>query len=539
VANLFDELSKQAAKAISRRDALKVTGRGIFGLLLTPTPVGRLWGRMMRTQSENGSGSSTCGAIQKTIQLAFPDPRPYRNHGSYVSAIAQSVAAAEEAELITDDCSGCIVNQFARGVSITDQQPCGPVVLPTQFCGQTKVPSQSQIQNATELALGGAPTAFSDGQQFELFIVLVEEILGCLLSGGGPQQPQVQPATKVAQGLALVADPTPQCITPGVNYCGPGNSLERWLPTVAPCLNGACFQHDNCYGEDCTLGTCYFTNQTLSCDTPLLETCLGSGSCSLSQLLDPPTLIETLVVCAAIECLMGLAVSPICKIQRIARSSQPACLTPASVCISCNGQSPCGPLGAESCCPCGQTCANGSCQCGPTEIYCSQNCCSQGQKCSNESCVPCDPSSGDVPCGITCCPSAQECSNNTCVPCRTALCGGACCGSAAKCSNGTCFPCTPCGDQCCSADLGEICSNGNCLTCPPGQIPCSTACCSFGQTCQNGSCVSGCPPGGCPSGSVCFGGLCCRPTPGPPCCPFPNFSGGLYCTKDGSLPCIC
>jgi len=42
--NFFDELSKQAASAISRRDALKTTGRAIVGLVLTSTPLAKLWG---------------------------------------------------------------------------------------------------------------------------------------------------------------------------------------------------------------------------------------------------------------------------------------------------------------------------------------------------------------------------------------------------------------------------------------------------------------------------------------------------------------
>src|SRR6267378_5107378 len=222
--NFFDELSKQAAKAVSRREALKVTGRGVFGLFLTSTPVSKLWGRILAVSPGDGTGTSTCGAVQKTIQLAFPAPSTYPDHKAYLRAIRQSVAAAQKAKLIREGCSECIVEQFEERVPITQQQPCGPVVMPIQSCAQTSVPPREiQIQAAAVLALGAAPGAWSDVQQYELWVILVEEILGCLLDVTVPQQTATSStASLIGSGTAAasIVPPPPPCTASGQDSCG-------------------------------------------------------------------------------------------------------------------------------------------------------------------------------------------------------------------------------------------------------------------------------------------------------------------------------
>src|ERR1700731_570628 len=47
--NFFDELSKKVAITTTRREALKVTGRGIVGLFLSSTPIAKLWGQSATT----------------------------------------------------------------------------------------------------------------------------------------------------------------------------------------------------------------------------------------------------------------------------------------------------------------------------------------------------------------------------------------------------------------------------------------------------------------------------------------------------------
>src|SRR5215469_141976 len=150
----IDSLSKQLAKTTSRRSMLSITSRILFGTFVTSTGIGRLWAQT--PGSPGGPGSSACGAVQKVVQLAFPDSIKYSNHGQFVSSVAHSVGAAENANLITGTCSDCIVSQFAQSISVSDQQPCGVIVPPAQSCTQTGI-TPSQVQTAAILSLGAAP----------------------------------------------------------------------------------------------------------------------------------------------------------------------------------------------------------------------------------------------------------------------------------------------------------------------------------------------------------------------------------------------
>lgn len=60
-------------------------------------------------------GPPQCGGVQQATQKIVGDENPivYKNHGAYVSAVSTIVGQAVQAGLITDSCSGCIVNQFA------------------------------------------------------------------------------------------------------------------------------------------------------------------------------------------------------------------------------------------------------------------------------------------------------------------------------------------------------------------------------------------------------------------------------------------
>ena len=547
--NFFDELSKQAAKAVSRREALKVTGRGICGLLLASTPVAKLWARMLPASNEDDAGTATCGAVQKTVQLTFPDPSRYPNHGAFVRAVAHSVAAARD--LVTEDCSECIVDQFAKDVPISQQRSCGPVVMPTQLCTQTGVSAQ-QITSAAVLALRAAPNAWSDIQQFELLNVLVEEILGCLFDATALQPSATQSPASSIQALAVtVPPPAPNCITPDVKYCGPSNSLEHsFLLAVAPCLNEACFFHDNCYSEHCILSPsishfndCIFTTQTAAiCDVALLQAC---KTCSFGAVSDP-LFKHSSLVCAIATCLAGEPVcdpnlqpnlpsriacmtkNNNCAAQYTLRSSVSVCNQPAPECRSCNGQSPCGSLegqdccASQFCCPCGQTCANGSCQCGPGKITCGSHCCDVGATCCPGPTVDVLP---------FCCAAGQACCGTTCCAPGVVCCGTTCCAPGQTCQNGTCTGCPPgqtaCGQTCCAAGL--TCSNGQCV-CPSGQPMCGTICCASGQTCQNGTCTTTV----CPPGEAACGSGCCNPAT-VACCP--TSSGGFACAPPSWVCC--
>jgi hypothetical protein len=515
VEQFIDHLSKQLAKTTSRRSILSITLRTVSAAIVTSTGIGKLWAQTSLLPGD--VGSSSCGVVQEAIQLAFPDPSRYKNHGAYVSSVANSVSAAQSANLITSACSGCIVSQFARGVSVEQQQSCGTIVQPTQNCS-SKVIAKMQIQTAAVLSLGAAPNAWSDPQEWNLLVQLTDGILGCQIEQGASVSAAVATA-KVLSAATVTAngtDPVTSCSTPGVNYCGPDNSLQNpslSLINYAPCLNTACFQHDNCYGEQCPpiARECDFTAQTTQCDNPLLAACMGSGTCTPTEISNPSTLPGTSLVCGLVSCFTGTLpldtpLGNICASQNSIRSRQSQCQGTTSQCLDCSGV---GEACGSVCCPCGQSCVDGSCTCAPGQTFCvatgstASTCCPAGTICSDGSCITC--SSGAAPCGTTCCSSGETC------------CGTKCCSSGQTCSNG-------------------VCSNGVCTdsTCPPGH-PC---CVSFyGQPGCTGPGYYCCPGGfgACPVGTTCCGEAlgtsasalaCCQP--GQTCVVVPG--QGTYCS---------
>lgn len=466
----IDNLSKQLARTTSRRSMLSITARTLFASFVSSTWIGRLWAQA--AGSPGDVGNSSCGALQQAVQLAFPDPTRYKNHGAYVSSVAHSVSAAQNASLITDACSGCIVSQFAQSVPLDQQQSCGTIVEPTQNCSSTGI-ATLQIQTATVLSLAAAPNAWSDPSQWVLLIQLTEAILGCQISSSNGEVSSSIASVAVTQNQAT------SCLSPRVNYCGPDNSIQNPVLSrvaYAPCLNAACFQHDNCYGEQCPPITreCDFTAQTSQCDSPLVATCLGIGNCTQAELDDPSTVLENFLVCTIVQCLTAIALpsalNGICITQNLFRSVLPECSETTSQCLDCTGT---GEACGSICCPCGQSCANGSCQCGPGLTACGTNCCTGLQQCCPSTSIEVLPhccEGGDICCGTTCCTFGERCSNGSCVPCNPA--------------DGD----TPCGITCCPS--GQRCLNGSCVTnCPSGETPCGTICCPFGETCSNGSCV--------------------------------------------------
>jgi hypothetical protein len=110
-------------------------------------------------------------------------------------------------------------------------------------------------------------------------------------------------------------------------------------------------------------------------------------------------------------------------------------------------------------------------------ILCDSVC--AGATCSNPANQPCGP----FPCG-TC----QTCSDlEICVP-KT-------CPSGAPCNpnTGSCTCNNLCGDTCCSA--GQTCSNGSCVTgCPAGDTPCGSLCCPPGYSCCGSGANAACGP---------------------------------------------
>ena len=79
-------------------------------------------------------GSGECRTVQLEAQEAAGDPADYKNHGKWVSTAARVVSPYTEDGTITEECSSCIINQFARRIPIAEQEACGPDVPDLPEC---------------------------------------------------------------------------------------------------------------------------------------------------------------------------------------------------------------------------------------------------------------------------------------------------------------------------------------------------------------------------------------------------------------------
>lgn len=85
-------------------------------------------------QASGDVGSRECRTVQLEAQAAVDAGQPYKNHGKMVSTAAKLVSPYVEDMTITEECSSCIVNQFARRITIEDQEACGPDVPVNPEC---------------------------------------------------------------------------------------------------------------------------------------------------------------------------------------------------------------------------------------------------------------------------------------------------------------------------------------------------------------------------------------------------------------------
>jgi hypothetical protein len=68
-----------------------------------------------------------CRTAQLTAQEAVGSFAQYENHGQMVKTAAQSINEYLYEGIISEECHGCIVSQFARRILIEDQESCGLV----------------------------------------------------------------------------------------------------------------------------------------------------------------------------------------------------------------------------------------------------------------------------------------------------------------------------------------------------------------------------------------------------------------------------
>jgi hypothetical protein len=80
-------------------------------------------------------GTKICRDVQLLAQAAAGEEEDWLRHGQRVSAASSVVHPLVESLVITEDCSGCIMRQFARRIAVADQEPCGP----DRVCGDGEI----------------------------------------------------------------------------------------------------------------------------------------------------------------------------------------------------------------------------------------------------------------------------------------------------------------------------------------------------------------------------------------------------------------
>ena len=464
-----------------------------LGAFAAATGINKVWAAIPGVAAP--SGTSQCGAVQQALQLGIGDyvEAIFGTRKQWLSLLTDGATQATQAALITESCSSCIVDQFRNNVPVAEQTSCGSIVSPVVECTAATA-SKPKVDAASALALVAAPNAMSDGESFNTFVLLTQEILNCLIITTQQKSPEAEEAPEVLAAASA-------CAASGVSYCGPGNSGDpsnsSWgyvlkLLDPPPCLNEECCQHDNCYAKSCIPTSCYFSASVASsCDNPLIAACNGTGSCSSSELLKP----SALAICAAVNCLTsGVAnAAQICNF--LQQGSQ-------GICSSSN-------CGQSTCCASGTSCETGPTVvphaltgvcCPPGSFPCESTCCPSGQMCSGTQCVEAC-TEGEVACGHFCCPPGYTCSGAQClpyfcpptspVPCYSDGELTCCAPSSVCCGNQTGQAgCPPPGWFCCGPDGG---------VCPPDVVCCEQAnqannfgCCPQGYACVNRACV---PPG--------------------------------------------
>jgi hypothetical protein len=196
--------------------------------------------------------------------------------------------------------------------------------------------TDEQIDAAVQLALALFPDPWSDTPDAIGVLEVVQRELECAFD--------LDLAANAGRVTSLPDDNCDAVYCPDVRYCGRKNSTNPdyiELP-ASPCLNEACFLHDECYTVNCIEDSCFFTQQPLDagCDAPLLN-----DSCSTCP--DNPLDVGHLLA-DTFTCSLALASSDLPDPQAcsVPPCTEPWC-TPGQTCDCVPDSS--DPLAAYSC----------------------------------------------------------------------------------------------------------------------------------------------------------------------------------------------
>jgi hypothetical protein len=87
-------------------------------------------------------GTKICRDVQLIAQSVAGEEEDWPNHGKRVSAASGVVKPQVESGVITEECSSCIMNQFARRIEVAFQKPCGP----DRVCGDGEIDPNEECE---------------------------------------------------------------------------------------------------------------------------------------------------------------------------------------------------------------------------------------------------------------------------------------------------------------------------------------------------------------------------------------------------------
>jgi hypothetical protein len=362
----FDELAKDLARGIPRREALRRLGGGLVGATLASV------------------------GFQKNAWAA----KPGAVRCSSANVLTCKIARGAEA---VGDAVNCLVPLKIREVP--------EVAVKVAFCVTKAVGGYTgEALGCTGPGVAGCVLPLVRKYGDEAVRCAVEELGAELLASLHPI------------GLAAV---TGWCVGTAIRKCADDlKTCERCDPGLF-CSNNVCCAEgfvgcegangarDCCgTGETCCNGACCPRNLPTCCNGICVDTNLDDFNCGGCGNIDPRH------ICASNEtCIQGGCCPP----ERVFLAAGHCC-SPGQVYVTAFGGRCCPEESAcnnrTTCCPSEQTCSGGRCVCEDGREPCDGRCCGRNAICVGSQCVCSD---GREPCnGTTCCGEGEECVDGQC-----------------------------------------------------------------------------------------------------------------------------
>ena len=497
----FDELAKDLARGVSRRQALRRFGEGLAGTLLASLGLESAWAK----PGDPGGGNSDCAHFCNAVYPPGSDRGHCKSdaaHGQGLCTQCGPAAPAGHGPVCGVQASPFCCNS---GESCCDNAYCSNLKTDLANCGacHNVCPDRAHavrtctggVCGYTCLAgFGDCDASADNGCETNL----LTDVGHCGACSTACPTPANAMATCVRGQCGFVCNP-------GFADCdqNPTNGCEVNLLTDANNCGGC---NNHCTGgKTCQVGTC-------ACPAGQYDSnglCCPNGTSNSSGVCCPTGTTNCSGAC------VNLSTDP-----NNCNTCGTPCSAPANATPTCVGGT-CGFV-----CNAGYSYSNGICCPNSTPGHVMANC---GGTCVD---LSTDPNNCNT-CGNRCA-TGQSCVGGTCsgggCPPGTTNCGGACVDTSGDANN-----CGACGNRCpvSATCIGGTCvcpypytiSNGNCCRVGEYGVVGTPICCPIGQILVHGV-GNDCGPG-----CLGTGGGCCDP--GSVCSAAPIVPGGTYCGGGG------